>query len=253
MQVSCLTVTQPGRIDLLRHAVGDFARQTHAERELVIVHDGDPSFDAEVRQLCTLHGSATIRVRRVTPGSALGALRNHAVEQAHGECICQWDDDDRYHPMRIEMQLQALEKESADFCFLVDQLHWFPARGELYWDDWDSEQYPLNFIQGTLLGYRDRMPRYPESARGEDTALCLEILRAGRKITRLRGVGWCYVYAYHGGNAWHQGHHLAIVQAKSLGAAQLLGKEYLLRQRLAEYEPALGSVILPYPGGGIRI
>ncbi len=253
MLISCLTVTQAGRLQQLRTAIGDFARQTQEDRELVIVHDGDQAFDAEVRALCSDWTGAAVHVHAFAQGATLGALRNHAVELARGEFICQWDDDDRYHPLRLELQVDALAREGANFCFLSDQLHWFPERGEMTWDDWDREPYPLNFVQGTLLGRRAAMPRYPEISRGEDTALCLSILQSGHRIARLRGFGWSYIYVYHGGNVWPQSHHAAIVQAKCLGAAQLLGREKILRERLAAYDPPLGSVALPYPGGRIVI
>ncbi len=253
MLISCITVTQAGRLPLLRNAIADYARQTYASRELVIIHTGDSAFDVAVRALCASGLGTQVYVHAAAQGTTLGALRNLAIDLARGELVCQWDDDDRYHPMRLELQAEALVVEGADFCFLSDQLHWFSAHGTLTWDDWDREPYPLNFVQGTLLGRRAVIPRYPELARGEDTALCLSILQAGNRITRLRDVGWCYVYVYHGTNVWPQGHHAAIAQAKNFGAARLLGKEKILRERLAEYEPPLGTVLLPYPGGQIKI
>jgi len=253
MLISCITVTQPGRLELLRSAVADFAAQTHAERELVVVHDGDREFDAAVRALGNEHPGAPIGIHAVAKGATLGALRNLGVGCSRGDLVCQWDDDDRHHPMRLELQVGALLAKQADFCFLGDQLHWYPSRGEMSWDDWDREPYPLNFVQGTLLGRRALMPRYPEVARGEDTALCLAILDAGHRIARLRGSGWCYVYVYHGGNAWSLGHHAAISAAKRLGAARLLGREKILRERLAEYRPSLGAVVLPHAEGQIEI
>ena len=253
MDVSCITVTQPGRMPQLRLAVADFARQTHAERELVIVHDGDATFHAELAALRAAHPNRAIRVEHVAGPLTLGALRNHGVTLAHGELVCQWDDDDRYHPQRIAVQTEGLAADSADFCFLSDQLHWYPARAELTWDDWDREPYPLNLVPGTLLGRKSALPRYGELARGEDTGMCLAILDAGGRIARLRGYGWCYVYVYHGGNVWSYDHHAAISRIKALGAARLLGRERTLRERLAEYAPPFPALTMPYPGGSIAI
>lgn len=253
MLISCVTITQAGRLPRLNNAISDFARQTFSDRELIIIHDGGRDFDAEVRALCAAFPGEAIHIHAVPAGATLGALRNLSVDLSHGEFVCQWDDDDRHHAMRIELQFGALQSDASDFCFLADQLHWFPATGDLSWDDWDKEAYPLNFVQGTLLGRRSLMPRYPELARGEDTALCISILEAGHRISRLRGVGWCYVYVYHGGNVWPLSHHQAISGAKSFGAARLLGREKVLRERLAEYQPALGTLLLRYPGGQIKI
>lgn len=248
--ISCFMVTQPSRLALAKLAIGDFLRQTHAERELVIVHDGDDACDAALGEMAA---DASIRLVRKLPGATLGMLRNVAVEVCRGDFVCQWDDDDRYHPQRIELQWRALQDERAEFCFLVDQLHWFPHSGELFWDDWNREAYPLNFVQGTLLGRRDRMPRYPDAARGEDTDAVLQILRDGHRIARLHDAGWCYVYVYHGQNAWDEAHHAAIARAKGFGQVRLLQRERVLRARLAEYRPPLGALRMPHEHGAVEI
>lgn len=251
--ISCLMITQAPRLALARLAIGDFAAQTHADRELVVVHDGGDAFHDELSAQAATVRSAPVRILRHASGSTLGALRNASIEAANGEFVCQWDDDDRYHPQRLSLQWQAILREQADFCFLCDQLHWFPARGELYWDDWNRETWPLNLIPGTLLGRRERMPRYAEVTRGEDTDALLQILRRGDRIVRLRDAGWCYVYVYHGANTWDAGHHVAITRAKRYGQARLLQRESDLRRYLAEYAPAFGAVRLPHEAGALEI
>ena len=106
----------------------------------------------------------------------------------------------------------------------------------LTWDDWDREPYPLNFVQGTLLAKVDKMPLYPEQARGEDTGLCLRILEAGHRIARLRHHGWCYIYTYHGNNVWSEQHLRAISAAKHMPLAFLAGQMMTLRKHLTQYE-----------------
>ncbi|MFO1284730.1 MAG: glycosyltransferase family 2 protein [Burkholderiales bacterium] len=252
MRVSALTVTREGALDRLALAAGDFARQDHADRELVVVHDGSGDFDRSVRALVERLRIDAV-VSREASGAPLGALRNRAVALARGEVVAQWDDDDRYHPRRLAIQVEALERERADFAFLADQLHWFPARGTLYWVDWRAEAYPLDFVQGTLVGRRAAMPAYPESRRGEDTAACLAIAASGARIGRVVGAGWCYVYVYHGANAWPESHHAAIAGAKHLPDARLLAREPALREALAGYEPPLPSLVVPCGVGPIAI
>ena len=248
--ISCCTITQPGRLALLALCIGDFARQTHADRELLIVHDGDAGFDIDVQALAqAAHSPAPIRIHRTQAGQTLGALRNLATDEAHGDWICQWDDDDRYHPQRLALQFASLIAEQSDFCFLVDQLHWFAQTGELSWDDWDIEPYPMNFVQGTMLGRRSLMPRYPELRRSEDTELCLQILRARHRVSRLRGVGWCYVYVFHGHNTFELAHHAAITRLKNLPTARLLARQSLLRTRLSEYAPPLPTAFIASNSG----
>jgi glycosyltransferase involved in cell wall biosynthesis len=250
--ISALTVTRPGALARLALAFGDLARQTHAEREIVVVHDGDAAFDAAVRALAEREGLAAT-VDRAEPGRTLGELRNRSVALARGEVVVQWDDDDRHHPERLARQAAALEREGASFSFLTEQLHWFPAQRTLYWEDWSAEAYPLDFVQGTLMGRRDRMPAYPSSRRGEDTALCLAIAASGARIARVRDAGWSYVYTWHGANAWPEPHHLAIAAAKHLPDARLVAREPVLRRRLAEYSPPLPALVVPCGARDIRI
>jgi len=243
--ISCLTITRAARLHLLHRAVADFARQVHRDCELLIVHDAGPAFGLELDAMARAHPHSTIRTCAAATGSTLGDLRNLAVSEACGDFVCQWDDDDRYHPLRLQLQWEALVRDNADCCFLSDQLHFFPARRELYWDDWDAEPYPMNLVQGTMLVRKEGLPRYRSLARGEDTSLALELMRSGRRIARLRDHGWAYVYTYHGGNVWDEGHHLAISRLKHLRPARLWAREAKLRARLAEYDPPIGPVQMP--------
>jgi glycosyltransferase involved in cell wall biosynthesis len=224
-------------------------RQTWPDRELVIVHDGDAAFDARLKALATSHDAAAISVYRQPRTLTLGELRNASVDVARGEIVCQWDDDDRYHPRRLELQFAAMRVENSEFCFLTDQLHLFAADRTMYWDDWNLEVYPLNLVQGTLLGSKAALGRYRPLARGEDTPLILDLLRRGRRITRLREHGYLYVYVFDGQNVWDYDHHAAISAWKRFRGARLLALEPTLRARLAEYHPPIGRVVMPYEGG----
>jgi glycosyltransferase involved in cell wall biosynthesis len=244
--ISCLCVTRGDRPGLLSEAVSDFVRQTFPDRELVILHDGDEAADARVAAIVAAHAGASIRVERAPPEQRLGGLRNIAIARARGEWICQWDDDDRYHPDRLRLQWEQARSEQADVNYLVDQLHWFRADNSLFWDDWGDEPYPMNVIQGTILARRDVMPPYPDIGRGEDTLQTHALLReeASRafRVSRLRGMGWCYIYRFHGGNAWDAVHHRAISAVKRLTPARLLPHLALLRDRLKDYQPQLPSM-----------
>ncbi len=250
--ISCLCVTRGDRLALLAESVADFVKQTFLDRELLIVHDQDAATHAGVQAVMAAHPGAAIRVARVAPGPRLGGLRNAAVAEARGDWLCQWDDDDRCHPLRLELQWDAAQAQGAAASYLVDQLHWFCGHGRLCWDDWDREAYPLNVIQGTILAQRAVFPLYPDIARGEDTLHTHALMRAataqGFGIARLRGAGWCYIYRHHGGNVWDATHHRAISTAKHMPAARLLPRLQCLRDRLAEYCPALPPLQIPVGG-----
>jgi glycosyltransferase involved in cell wall biosynthesis len=247
--ISCLTVTQESRFSSLQRAVADYSRQTHRDRELVIVHDGSGEFHARLCAWAQPSGQSDINIYRATAGLTLGELRNIAVAQARGDFVCQWDDDDRYHPLRLELQFDALRAAGSEFCFLSDQLHLFLDLRKMYWDDWEQEAPPLNFIQGTLLGRKDKLGPYPALVRGEDTPVVQELLRRGHTVTRLREHGYLYVYVFDGRNAWDYEHHAAISAGKRFPGARLIRLAPTLTQRLAEYDPPLGRVTMPYQLG----
>jgi glycosyltransferase involved in cell wall biosynthesis len=250
--ISCLTVTRDVRFDALQLAIGDFVHQTHAPRELVIVHDGSGDFDTRLRRSLECYSAPSITVHHEPRLRTLGELRNVAVDLARGDFVCQWDDDDRHHPRRLAVQWAALQIEASDFCFLTDQLHLFAAERRMYWDDWSLETYPLNLIQGTLLGRKSKIGRYPALGRGEDTRVVLDLLRRGCKCSRIAGHGYLYVYIFDGNNAWDHAHHAAISAAKRYDASRLLAHQGELRARLAEYRPTLGALTMPYRGGELH-
>jgi len=243
--ISCLCITRGDRPAMLADAISDFCAQTFPDRQLLIVHDSDDKIHQVIEQLVASHSTALIRVEKVPAGLSLslGMLRNHAIACADGDWVCQWDDDDRYHPERLQLQWDCAQKQGAAVNYLVDQLHWFRQESLLFWDDWSAEAYPMNLIQGSLLARRDVLPRYPDLARGEDTLHTHALIRAsanlGFKISRLKDTGWCYIYSYHGNNVWDAEHHQQIAKLKHLPAARLLPKWRLLQEKLAEYHPAI--------------
>jgi glycosyltransferase involved in cell wall biosynthesis len=252
--ISCLTVTQEGRLASLALAIADFARQTERDRELVVVHDGGDAFHDEASAIARAHEGAAIRIVRApaTPKLALGTLRNLAVESARGDYVCQWDDDDRYHPRRLELQIAALRTDESDASVLADQLHFFAEAREMYWDDWHESSYPLNFVPGTLLARRDALARYPEAPRGEDTALVIAMLRAGRSFARVREQGYLYVYRFDGRNTFDHAHHAAISLYHRFRGARLVRLEGALRRHIAEYDPPLGAFTMPHDSGKLE-
>jgi glycosyltransferase involved in cell wall biosynthesis len=251
--ISCLVITRPDRLGYLVRAVRCFAYQTHTERELVIVHDADAAFQRRVENLAYGINAGRVQVRRAPPGLPLGALRNLSLRIASGDCICQWDDDDLSHPRRLELQFEQMRQTGADFCCLTDQLHWFETTGEFVWDDWSVEPAPYRLIPGTLLGRRDGIGRYPEIARGEDTAVILDLIRRGERIAPMSGAGWCHIYTYHGTNTFGFNHHIAIARLKRLRGDQLAARRAVLEKELPAYGLPLAEARFPDVPGPLVI
>ncbi|WP_042690433.1 glycosyltransferase [Azospirillum sp. B506] len=203
--ISCLMVTKGGdggRTDLLSLAIGSFTRQSWPNKELVIVcdavvRDGDGAEDP-LDALVRAAGREDIRLVRVAgPGRTLGELRNIAVDSANGVYVCQWDDDDLYDPLRLEVQHMVLARTGAHACLLGRWLIWWPGLQKLavsrerYWE-------------GSLLCEKAAMPRYPHLRRGEDTPL-VERLRQTMRVVCL-DMPRLYTYVVHGANTFATDH-----------------------------------------------
>lgn len=88
----------------LEEALESVRRQTYGRVEVVIVDDGSPEPDASVAAAAAYPGA---RVIRQEP-SGVAIARNVGVAATTGELIAFLDDDDRWHPERLERQVRSL-------------------------------------------------------------------------------------------------------------------------------------------------
>ena len=175
------------------------------------------------------------------------------MTEAQGEIVCQWDDDDLYHPDRLTIQYEHLVERRAEASLLTDQLHLFADDGHITWDDWTCELFPHSLIQGTLMARRSGLGRYPDTALGEDTAVLDELVAGGARIAAVQDHGWCYVYVYDGRNAWSREHHRAIAEWKAVTGARLSDEIATFTARLAEYPIAPRVVEMRSDPGSLPI
>lgn len=187
--VSCLCVTR-GRANLLPRAIGCFLEQTYENRELVILHAAD---DRATRDCIDRFRDARIRpITGNTPALTLGALRNIALDAAHGEYVATWDDDDWSASRRLEIQMTALAQPGIEASVL--------SKVTLY--DAKLKQAFISqerIWEGTVVVRKAVLARFPELWRREDTAALAPIAAAGL----LLGIDapHLYVYVHHGSNA----------------------------------------------------
>ena len=238
--VTCVMITRASRLALIGQSAACWARQTHLERELLVVIDGcagEPEQPlAQVEALLSGLGGRA-RLLRVPQRLPLGALRNLALAEAKGEVLCQWDDDDLFHPQRLETQLLALRAPRVEAVFLGDVFHLFTDVSELYWTSW--RHTPSRCHPGTGLWRASSTTRYTDEARGEDLTFC-QALRSRGGFEVLAGAPHLYVYRWTGGNAWGREHHAMLAATLGKSRALLLRNEPMLQARLAE-------LLLPAP------
>ena len=219
--VSCLMVTRD-RPGLARRALRCFEAQTWENRELVVVDDGGADY-APV--LAALGGERPVHYHKLrsAPGRLLGALRNESLDRASGDYCIQWDDDEWYHPERIARQMRPVLEEKREGSLLDFTL--------MHCDTPELGAHPyrtgLPFgTPGSLLHKRGST-RYPNLARGEDSAFVravkrrLSLSRLGREESHL------LIRCYHGDNTWEAGHFTERLRFGPVGAARYLKARFL--------------------------
>lgn len=244
-RISCTMVTLD-RLALAQRAIDSFARQSWANRELVIVTDGTPAFRSALQDYVDRQDIAGIRfVVPEEPGLPLGALRNLACDASSGSILCQWDDDDWSHPQRLELQYRQMENEGAKACLLCDHLQFFEDSGELSWLDWSLVSHGRPVHPGTLMRVRDDRVAYPESGpfarRGEDSVV-LEALYAQGAVCEMNGSGYLFLYTWHGRNTFDRAHHAGLA-GLSISRSQLMDRESKLRETLRLVELGRSVVV----------
>jgi glycosyltransferase involved in cell wall biosynthesis len=239
LSVTCVMITllTEQRLAWAKRSIADFCRQTLPRKDLVIVHDcGNEEIEAALRAHVTALGRTDIRVVSVGEKMNLGQLRNFSLMQASGDVICQWDDDDRNHPLRLERQLAALVEGDREAVYLRELMQFFPARQTMFWTNWRATE--AGGHPGTLMLRRDVPIRYPTegtTARlGEDLEVARALLKRGR-VGYVAGEAHLYIYMSHGANSWDQGHHRMLADTLSISQALLRRREAQLREGLAAH------------------
>jgi len=197
--ISCIMPTR-GRTELALQAVRYFQAQDYPRLELVIVDDAGGDLGRR------LPADERIRYEQVPAGWSIGAKRNHAVQQARGEIVAQWDDDDWYAPHRLRVQAGPILAGRADVTGLRADVFFDLER----WEFWGCtpqlhRRLFVSDVHGGTLMYRrsvwDRRASYPSVSLAEDAAFLTRAVHAGARLARVDEPG-LYIYLRHGANAW---------------------------------------------------
>ena len=161
--VSCIMPTY-NRPRFVPQAIRHFLSQDYRNKELLILDDGTESVAGVVP------ADPQIRYLRLDQKMTLGTKRNLACQQASGDIIAHWDDDDWMAPYRISYQVGSLLKEGAEVCGLRQILFYELASSKAW-----LYEYPISqrrwLAGGSLLYTRDFWARspFPNVQVGEDT------------------------------------------------------------------------------------
>jgi glycosyltransferase involved in cell wall biosynthesis len=164
--ITCVMPTY-GRPDYVCESLAMFLDQDYGNKDLLILNDCP-----EQTLICEYSNVHVINAP--FHYSNLGDKRNSAIEQARGEFIAVWDDDDVYLPWRLSYSVTQLYEKATRF--------YFPAEFWAYWGDeplhdnqaipgWIS--HPMHIFEKSL--WREA-GGYPAQTVGEDTILAWKML-----------------------------------------------------------------------------
>ena len=250
-KVSCVTVTV-GRVELIKRSIRCYMNQSYPNRNMVILTQGSPEQNAAIAAYVHTLQRPDMRVFDAPSSLSLGAMRNTSVELASGDVICQWDDDDLYHPERIAEQYRALRADSRRTGVAYGEfLKLFEHSRELFWCDWSGEPLPSHrLLSGTIMFYREMFNAFPtfypsagHQSKCEEDLNVLEKLMTKGEVGRV-DQGHQYIYCYHGSNTYDLSHHRLTLNTKwgkkVMSVEELNGRKALL-------EGSLGAVGLEGP------
>lgn len=160
--VSCIMPTY-NRRRFVHCAILYFLRQDYANKELIIIDDGTDAIKDLVPE------DSRIRYLRLDKKRTIGAKRNLACEEALGEMIVHWDDDDWMATHRISYQAENLLREQADICGL-DKLYFYDPLSQKAWQYVYPERTKPWVAGGTLCYSKSFWSQnlFPEINIGED-------------------------------------------------------------------------------------
>lgn len=94
-----ITGLQRGFSNMPEVAIECFQRQTHPDKELLIINHGVKSYCGKnIRE---------IKIKKL-PDMHVGRMRNMAFEHGYGDWLMTWDDDDWHSPERMAYQAKAI-------------------------------------------------------------------------------------------------------------------------------------------------
>lgn len=219
-KISCTTVTL-GRVPLIKKSIDCYRAQTYKNKEMIILSQGKAEDNAQIEAYIRSLGRDDIKLYTTREDTCLGAMRNLSVELATGEVVCQWDDDDLYHPYRLVTQYNALREEACQPLYM-EHLKYFKNTGDMYWIDWSIEgEERRSYLCGTAMYYKRTFERagnmlYPEAGSQchveEDWNALDRLIEFGR-IAPIRE-GYQYIYVYHGDNIYDLDHHKLVLDKR---------------------------------------
>jgi glycosyltransferase involved in cell wall biosynthesis len=117
-----IVVPTYNRPDLVRRAVRSVLEQTYSEIECIVVDDG-PS--EETRAAVESFDDDRVHYLRHSTNRGASSARNTGIEFARGDYVAFLDDDDEWHPEKLEKQVPLLESSPPEVGFVYCWMRYF--------------------------------------------------------------------------------------------------------------------------------
>lgn len=196
-KVTCVTATiRPDFVDAM---LENFARQTHEDRELVVVvNENRPLRPDFVLGRAAALGVPNVRVLELGEGATLGRCLNEGVLAGTGDIFAKMDDDDHYGAEYLRDSLQALSYSKADCVGKETYFTYLAGSDRTCIRTPGREHRTTQFIIGTtIVAPRSIIEdvRFGDKRVGEDSAFLRNLQAAGRKLYSHSKYNYVKLYA----------------------------------------------------------
>jgi glycosyltransferase involved in cell wall biosynthesis len=136
------------RARLLEGAIESVLAQSYDDYEIIVVDDESTE---DIQAVAARYGPKVRYSRIARAGFAEG--RNHGMRMARGEYLCWLDSDDLYHPHKLAVQVDHLDRHP-DTVMVYTEMTGFDDDG--YLDEFHLKTYHLNTYRDPACAY-DRL------------------------------------------------------------------------------------------------
>jgi glycosyltransferase involved in cell wall biosynthesis len=180
----------------IRETLESIRAQTHTHWEILACEDG--VFDDTADQLAAFAASSAkpVRVFRHEKNLGVSRTRNRLLDEVRGDYIAFLDADDLWTPDHLEHSIATMDRE--DTSWIVGGLDLIDSQGVTTQRNILPPAHTMEALPTELLRYNFILPsgmvaraeifkngpRFdPSLAIGEDLDLCIELARAGRRVS----------------------------------------------------------------------
>ena len=102
--------------DFIAESISSVQQQTYSSWELIVIDDASNDGTTEVVEEIRA-ADARIKLHELPTNQGAGFARNIGIKAATGDFICFLDADDLWKPLKLEREINIMEKENVKVCY----------------------------------------------------------------------------------------------------------------------------------------